>query len=114
MSVRSVGHCEATAENKSIAQCTNRGKNKEIDEAIDRHFREELSRESIVKSRLAFPIQARRRKTHVYVVSHSVEAVVHLWSLGVLTAAGCGIGSVHTVVRSNLLVEPSEVEEGEM
>ncbi|KZV39858.1 hypothetical protein F511_29895 [Dorcoceras hygrometricum] len=39
---------------------------------------------------------------------------VHLWSLGVLTAAGCGIGSVHAVVRSNLLVEPSEVEEGEM
>ncbi|KZV38446.1 hypothetical protein F511_41422 [Dorcoceras hygrometricum] len=32
----------------------------------------------------------------------------------VLTAAGCGIGSVHAVVRSNLLVEPSEVEEGEM
>ncbi|KZV35253.1 hypothetical protein F511_11945 [Dorcoceras hygrometricum] len=46
--------------------------------------------------------------------SHTVEAVVHLWSLGVLTAAGCGIGSVHAVVRSNLLVEPSEVEEGEM
>ncbi|KZV55467.1 endo-1 family protein [Dorcoceras hygrometricum] len=60
------------------------------------------------------PVQARRRKTHVYVVSHTVEAVVHLWSLGVLTAAGCGIGSVHAVVRSNLLVEPSEVEEGEM
>ncbi|KZV41847.1 DNA binding [Dorcoceras hygrometricum] len=47
-------------------------------------------------------------------ISHTVEAVVHLWSLGVLTAAGCGIGSVHAVVRSNLLVEPSEVEEGEM
>ncbi|KZV18392.1 nudix hydrolase 9 [Dorcoceras hygrometricum] len=39
---------------------------------------------------------------------------VHLRSLGVLTAAGCGIGSVHAVVRSNLLVEPSEEEEGEM
>ncbi|KZV24340.1 pentatricopeptide repeat-containing protein chloroplastic-like [Dorcoceras hygrometricum] len=39
---------------------------------------------------------------------------VHLRSLGVLTAAGCGIGSVYAVVRSNLLVEPSEVEEGEM
>ncbi|KZV21044.1 hypothetical protein F511_37463 [Dorcoceras hygrometricum] len=50
----------------------------------------------------------------VYVVSHTVEAVVHLWSLGVLTAAGCGIGSVHAVVRSNLLVESSEVEEGEI
>ncbi|KZV35368.1 hypothetical protein F511_02972 [Dorcoceras hygrometricum] len=62
----------------------------------------------------AVPVQARRHKTHVYVVSHTVEAVVHLWSLGVLTAAGCGIGSVHAVVRSNLLVEPSEVEEGEM
>ncbi|KZV33225.1 Aluminum activated malate transporter [Dorcoceras hygrometricum] len=47
-------------------------------------------------------------------LSHTVEAVVHLRSLGVLTAAGCGIGSVHAVVRSNLLVEPSEVEEGEM
>ncbi|KZV43596.1 hypothetical protein F511_45039 [Dorcoceras hygrometricum] len=35
-------------------------------------------------------------------------------SAGVLTAAGCGIGSVHAVVRSNLLVEPSEVEEGEI
>ncbi|KZV24370.1 hypothetical protein F511_35049 [Dorcoceras hygrometricum] len=60
------------------------------------------------------PVQAQRRKTHVFVVSHTVAAVVHLWSLGVLTAAGCGIGSVHAVVRSNLLVEPSEVEEGEM
>ncbi|KZV25836.1 hypothetical protein F511_28946 [Dorcoceras hygrometricum] len=48
-----------------------------------------------------------------YCVSHTAAAVVHLWSLGVLTAAGCGIGSVHAVVRSNLLVEPSEVEEGE-
>ncbi|KZV17404.1 hypothetical protein F511_27927 [Dorcoceras hygrometricum] len=47
-------------------------------------------------------------------ISHTVAAVVHLWSLGVLTAAGCGIGSVHEVVRSNLLVEFSEVEEGEM
>ncbi|KZV28624.1 nonribosomal peptide synthetase 3-like [Dorcoceras hygrometricum] len=47
-------------------------------------------------------------------ISHTVEAVVHLWSLGVLTAAGCGIGSIHIVVRSNLLVEPFEVEEGEM
>ncbi|KZV55640.1 hypothetical protein F511_26804 [Dorcoceras hygrometricum] len=49
-----------------------------------------------------------------YRVSHTVAAVVHLWSLGVLTAAGCGIGSVHAVVRSNLLVEPSEVEERKM
>ncbi|KZV31617.1 hypothetical protein F511_36058 [Dorcoceras hygrometricum] len=65
-------------------------------------------------STVELPVQARRRKTHVYVVSHTVAAVVHLWSLGVLTAAGCGIGSVHAVVRSNLLVEPSEVEEGEM
>ncbi|KZV39122.1 hypothetical protein F511_15349 [Dorcoceras hygrometricum] len=67
-----------------------------------------------ISKRLSVPIQARRRKTHVYVVSHTVAAVVHLRSLGVLTAAGCGIGSVHAVVRSNLLVEPSEVEEGEM
>ncbi|KZV41215.1 hypothetical protein F511_38260 [Dorcoceras hygrometricum] len=43
----------------------------------------------------AVPVQARRRKTLVYVVSHTVAAVVHFWSLGVLTAAGCGIGSVH-------------------
>ncbi|KZV47492.1 hypothetical protein F511_33283 [Dorcoceras hygrometricum] len=43
------------------------------------------------------------------VVSHTVEAGVHLWSLGVLTAAGCGMGSVHEVVRSNLLVDPSEI-----
>ncbi|KZV56808.1 DEAD-box ATP-dependent RNA helicase 20-like [Dorcoceras hygrometricum] len=49
-----------------------------------------------------------------YCVSHTVAAVVHLRSLVVLTAAGCGIGSVHVVVRSNLLVEPSDVEEGEM
>ncbi|KZV17121.1 ATP binding protein isoform 1 [Dorcoceras hygrometricum] len=48
------------------------------------------------------------------IFSHTVAAGVHLWSLGVLTAAGCGIGSVHEVVRSNLLVDPSEVEEGEM
>ncbi|KZV49953.1 phosphoenolpyruvate/phosphate translocator 1, chloroplastic-like [Dorcoceras hygrometricum] len=48
-------------------------------------------------------------------LSHTVEAVVHVRSLGVLTAAACGIGSVHEVVRSNLLVvDPSEVEEGEM
>ncbi|KZV37584.1 hypothetical protein F511_42642 [Dorcoceras hygrometricum] len=49
----------------------------------------------------------------VYVVSHTVAAYVHLWSLGVLAAAGCGIGSVHAMCRSNLLVEPSEEEEGE-
>ncbi|KZV35846.1 hypothetical protein F511_36558 [Dorcoceras hygrometricum] len=58
-----------------------------------------------------------KRKGRKYcssVVSHTAAAVVHLRSLGVLTAAGCGIGSVHAVVRSNLLVEPSEVEEGEM
>ncbi|KZV48691.1 hypothetical protein F511_16890 [Dorcoceras hygrometricum] len=65
---------------------------------------------SAIEEVFVLPVQARRRKTHVYVVSHTVEAVVHLWSLGVLTAAGCGIGSVHAVVRSNILVEPSEVE----
>ncbi|KZV47474.1 hypothetical protein F511_29511 [Dorcoceras hygrometricum] len=43
-----------------------------------------------------------------------LRLLCNLRSLGVLTAAGCGIGSVHAVVRSNLLVEPSEVEEGEM
>ncbi|KZV20498.1 hypothetical protein F511_16296 [Dorcoceras hygrometricum] len=36
-SVREVGHCEAIAENKSIAQCSSRGKDEEKDEAIDRH-----------------------------------------------------------------------------
>ncbi|KZV57312.1 hypothetical protein F511_38210 [Dorcoceras hygrometricum] len=41
-------------------------------------------------------------------ISHTAAAVVHLRSLGVVTTAGCGIGSVHAVVRSNLLVEPSE------
>ncbi|KZV38926.1 diaminopimelate decarboxylase [Dorcoceras hygrometricum] len=30
----------------------------------------------------------------VYVVSHTVAAGVHLWSLGVLAAVGCGIGSL--------------------
>ncbi|KZV35753.1 hypothetical protein F511_41596 [Dorcoceras hygrometricum] len=55
-----------------------------------------------------------REQSQEPAVSHTVEAGVHLWNLGVLTAAGCGIGSVHEVVRSNLLVEPSEVEEGEM
>ncbi|KZV25117.1 hypothetical protein F511_30231 [Dorcoceras hygrometricum] len=74
----------------------------------------ELAMETSKVISAALPVQARRRKTHVYVVSHTSAAVVHLWSLGVLTAAGCGIGSVHAVVRSNLLVEPSEVEEGEM
>ncbi|KZV34585.1 hypothetical protein F511_23220 [Dorcoceras hygrometricum] len=105
-----VGHCEDIAENKSIAQCTNKRENEKRKTKQSTAIREELSRESIAESRLA----SRRRKTLVYVVSHTVEAVVHLRSLGVLTAAGCGIGSVHTVVRSNLLVEPSEVEEGEI
>ncbi|KZV21840.1 Thymidylate kinase-like protein [Dorcoceras hygrometricum] len=35
----------------------------------------------------------------VYVVSHTVAADVHLWSLGVLAAAGCGIGSLPKWVR---------------
>ncbi|KZV20045.1 hypothetical protein F511_15288 [Dorcoceras hygrometricum] len=55
-----------------------------------------------------------REQSQESAVSHTAAAVVHLRSLGVLTAAGCGIGSVHAVVRSNLLVEPSEVEEGEI
>ncbi|KZV44543.1 hypothetical protein F511_17449 [Dorcoceras hygrometricum] len=66
---------------------------------------------------MAKATEACKRKGRKYcssAVSHTAAAVVHLWSLGVLTAAGCGIGSVHAVVRSNLLVEPSEVEEGEM
>ncbi|KZV25178.1 vesicle-fusing ATPase [Dorcoceras hygrometricum] len=59
-------------------------------------------------------LQKKRTQVLFPVVSHTVAAVVHLRSLGVLTAAGCGIGSVHAVVRSNLLVESSEMEEGEM
>ncbi|KZV55940.1 Chromatin remodeling complex subunit-like protein isoform 1 [Dorcoceras hygrometricum] len=58
-----------------------------------------------------------RRSNVVLKIQQSVTQLrlfVHLRSLGVLTAAGCGIGSVHAVVRSNLLVEPSEVEEGEI
>ncbi|KZV54296.1 hypothetical protein F511_31652 [Dorcoceras hygrometricum] len=34
--------------------------------------------------------------------SHTVAADVHLWSLGVLTAAGCGIGSVHELLGLGL------------
>ncbi|KZV39364.1 hypothetical protein F511_44120 [Dorcoceras hygrometricum] len=60
---------------------------------------------------VSVPVQARRRKTHVYVVSHTVEAVVHLWSLGVLTAAGCGIGSVHKLSVSGALGEFLYVQE---
>ncbi|KZV38108.1 hypothetical protein F511_03915 [Dorcoceras hygrometricum] len=41
----------------------------------------------------------------VYVVSHTVEAGVDLWSLGVLTAAGCGIGSVHELYISGALLD---------
>ncbi|KZV38009.1 hypothetical protein F511_10230 [Dorcoceras hygrometricum] len=59
-------------------------------------------------------MRVRYHRSPSHPVSHTAEDVVHLWSLEVLTAAGCGIGSVHAVVRSNLLVEPSEVEEGEM
>ncbi|KZV52334.1 hypothetical protein F511_37706 [Dorcoceras hygrometricum] len=33
-------------------------------------------------------------------LSHTVAADVHLWSLGVLTAAGCGIGSVHEFAKA--------------
>ncbi|KZV32439.1 hypothetical protein F511_15697 [Dorcoceras hygrometricum] len=38
----------------------------------------------------------------VYVVSHTVAAGVHLWSLGVLTAAGYGIGSVHELAAGSM------------
>ncbi|KZV46239.1 hypothetical protein F511_08682 [Dorcoceras hygrometricum] len=38
-------------------------------------------------------------------ISHTVATGVHLWSLGVLTAAGCGIGLVHELsVSGSLLV----------
>ncbi|KZV45103.1 hypothetical protein F511_10134 [Dorcoceras hygrometricum] len=56
----------------------------------------------------------KKRTQVLFSCCHTVAAVVQLRSLGVLTAAGCGIGSVHAVVRSNLLVEPFKVEEGEM
>ncbi|KZV48431.1 hypothetical protein F511_17513 [Dorcoceras hygrometricum] len=69
---------------------------------------------SIQMAKTTRSLQKKRTQVLFPVVSHTVAAVVHLRSLGVLTAAGCGIGSVHEVVRSNLLVEPSEVEEGEM
>ncbi|KZV55507.1 Transducin family protein [Dorcoceras hygrometricum] len=36
-------------------------------------------------------------------VSHTVAAGVHLWSLGVLAAAGCGIGSVHEFAAAKFL-----------
>ncbi|KZV13882.1 hypothetical protein F511_44880 [Dorcoceras hygrometricum] len=39
-----------------------------------------------------------RCKTSSYVVRHTVAAGVHLWSLGVLAAAGCGIGSAHAML----------------
>ncbi|KZV37955.1 trehalose-6-phosphate phosphatase family protein [Dorcoceras hygrometricum] len=100
-------------EAKAISSC------EEMQEMKRRRTGRSISRELQCNQQLAIakrclPVQARRRKTLVYVVSHTVAAVVHLWSLGVLTAVGCGIGSIHEVVRSNLLVEPSEVEEGEM
>ncbi|KZV37237.1 hypothetical protein F511_23921 [Dorcoceras hygrometricum] len=63
------------------------------------------------------PTPQSRSRPHLHPTRISVTQLrlfVHLRSLGVLTAAGCEIGSVHSVVRSNLLVEPSEVEEGEM
>ncbi|KZV24339.1 ATP-binding cassette transporter [Dorcoceras hygrometricum] len=55
-----------------------------------------------------------KRRVDEKIRGSSVGATTTMWSLGVLTAAGRGIGSVHVVVGSNLLVEPSEVEEGEM
>ncbi|KZV16423.1 hypothetical protein F511_31756 [Dorcoceras hygrometricum] len=81
------------------------------------------SRNAKISSRNVLSIQSQEDSGEAFgqpdasnssIQSHTAAAVVHLWSLGVLTAAGCGIGSVHAVVRSNLLVEPSEVEEGEM
>ncbi|KZV29028.1 glutamate-rich WD repeat-containing protein 1 [Dorcoceras hygrometricum] len=65
--------------------------------------------ESLYESAVAMNTVASSMHPVASFVSHTVAAVVHLWNLGVLTAAGCGIGSVHAVVRSNLLVEPSEV-----
>ncbi|KZV33586.1 palmitoyl-acyl carrier protein thioesterase, chloroplastic-like [Dorcoceras hygrometricum] len=79
--------------------------------------------ESLYKSAVAIYIQSQALRIQSQALesqtqekkNHTAEAVVHLRSLGVLTAAGCGIGSVHAVVRSNLLVvDPSEVDEGEI
>ncbi|KZV15582.1 hypothetical protein F511_41293 [Dorcoceras hygrometricum] len=51
----------------------------------------------------------------VYVVSHTVAAGVHLWSLRVHTSAACVGGCLQMCCNhQSLLVEPSEVEEGEM
>ncbi|KZV32608.1 putative S-adenosylmethionine-dependent methyltransferase-like [Dorcoceras hygrometricum] len=81
-----------------------------IEEAILRNCEAEAVRVVVAQKRKSI-VDNNRGKMNL---NHTVEAGVHLRSLGVLTAAGCGIGSVHQVVRSNLLVDPSEVEEGEM
>ncbi|KZV53444.1 disease resistance protein-like [Dorcoceras hygrometricum] len=48
-------------------------------------------------------------------LSHTVAAGVHLWSLGVHTSAACVGGCLQMCCNhQSLLVEPSEVEEGEM
>ncbi|KZV55603.1 hypothetical protein F511_25494 [Dorcoceras hygrometricum] len=46
-------------------------------------------------SRAIASIQGNKICTILGNISHTVAAGVNLWSLGVLTAAGCGIGSVH-------------------
>ncbi|KZV54787.1 polyneuridine-aldehyde esterase-like [Dorcoceras hygrometricum] len=101
---------EVTQEDKSIIVEEDPG------EAIDEPDASNSSIQSrAYMNQLFLRIQSLGNPVASYIIqSHTVAAVVHLRSLGVLTAAGCGIGSVHTVVRSNLLVEPSEVEEGEM
>ncbi|KZV35388.1 hypothetical protein F511_35830 [Dorcoceras hygrometricum] len=51
----------------------------------------------------------------VYVVSHTVATGVHLRSLGVHTSAACVGGGLQMCCNhQSLLVEPFEVEEGEM
>ncbi|KZV23684.1 peptide deformylase 1B, chloroplastic/mitochondrial [Dorcoceras hygrometricum] len=80
---------------------------------VQRSFASIAKRQRLFKMKRQCLFKMKRRRLGLTSVT-PVAAVVHLRSLGVLTAAGCGIGSVHEVVRSNLLVEPSEVEEGEM
>ncbi|KZV38802.1 protein SUPPRESSOR OF npr1-1, CONSTITUTIVE 1-like [Dorcoceras hygrometricum] len=57
---------------------------------------------SIQMAKTTRSLQKKRTQVLFPVVSHTVAAVVYLWSLGVLTAAGCGIGSVHELTGFSL------------
>ncbi|KZV53555.1 ruvB-like 2 [Dorcoceras hygrometricum] len=85
-----------------------------LEKAIEEEDVQVTVDESLAISRRSEAQKTMRRRVEIQKSVTQLRLFVHLRSLGVLTAAGCGIGSVHAVVRSNLLVEPSEVEEGEM